>query len=267
MNLAPPVAVALLIAAAFVRPAAAQPSPTLLVLNKIENTLAFVDPATGQITGKVPTGEGPHEVVTDGTRAYVSNYGAQTPGATLSVIDLASRKEVRRVDLGPLRRPHGHGDRRGEAVLHGGDQPGRRALRSGRRSCRLGDGHRADRHAHDRRPRRRRDLLHDQHRVRHRERPRPWREPAGVGGEHDRRRQRARGDRHLTRRRRVVGRALAGRRRVGHRHRIAHRHAHVRPSHEAIEPPQVHAGRHARARLGSRRRRPDRDRRGQRARK
>jgi YVTN family beta-propeller protein len=87
-------------------PATAQSSPTLLVLNKGEHTLAFVDPASGKVTGKVPTGEGPHEVVTDGTRAYVGNYGAQTPGSTLSVIDLASRKEVRRVDLGPLRRPH-----------------------------------------------------------------------------------------------------------------------------------------------------------------
>jgi len=99
--------IALPILLVVVRPAAAQPSPVLLVVNKIENTLAFVDSATGLVTGKVPTGEGPHEVVTDGTRAYVSNYGAQAPGATLSIIDLASRKELRRVDLGPLRRPHG----------------------------------------------------------------------------------------------------------------------------------------------------------------
>ena len=92
---------------ALVRPAAAQSSPTLLVLNKAENTLAFVDPATGNVLSKVPTGDGPHEVVADAARAYVGNYGAQTPGSTLSVIELASRKEVRRVDLGPLRRPHG----------------------------------------------------------------------------------------------------------------------------------------------------------------
>jgi YVTN family beta-propeller protein len=91
----------------FAGPAAAQQTATLLVLNKVDATLAFVNPDTGQVTGKVPTGEGPHEVVTDGTRAYVSNYGAQTPGATISVIDLAARKEVRRVELGALRRPHG----------------------------------------------------------------------------------------------------------------------------------------------------------------
>ena len=92
---------------ALVRPAAAQSSPTLLVLNKVDDTLAFVDPAAGKVLSTVPTGDGPHEVVTDAARAYVGNYGAQTPGSTLSVIDLASRKEVRRVDLGPLRRPHG----------------------------------------------------------------------------------------------------------------------------------------------------------------
>ncbi|MFO7691473.1 MAG: cytochrome D1 domain-containing protein [Vicinamibacterales bacterium] len=107
MNRGHALAAALWITAALVCPAAAQQPSTLLVVNKLENTLAFVDPATGQVAVKVPTGEGPHEVVTDGTYAYVGNYGAQTPGSTLSVIDLASRKEVRRVDLGALRRPHG----------------------------------------------------------------------------------------------------------------------------------------------------------------
>ena len=82
---------------------------TLLVLNKVDATLAFVDPSTNQVVARVPTGEGPHEVVvsTDGTLAFVSNYGAQTPGSSLSVIDIAARKELRRVDVSPLRRPHG----------------------------------------------------------------------------------------------------------------------------------------------------------------
>ncbi|HET9320105.1 MAG TPA: cytochrome D1 domain-containing protein, partial [Bryobacteraceae bacterium] len=43
----------------------------------------------------------------DGKLAFVANYGARNPGNTISVIDLAARKELRRVDLGPLRRPHG----------------------------------------------------------------------------------------------------------------------------------------------------------------
>jgi YVTN family beta-propeller protein len=90
--------------------------PTLLVLNKAENTLALVDPATMQVVARVPTGEGPHEVVVtaDGRTAYVSNYGAEKPGNSLSVIDLAARKEVKRVDLGPLWRPHGLAERNGK---------------------------------------------------------------------------------------------------------------------------------------------------------
>jgi YVTN family beta-propeller protein len=79
----------------------------LLVLNKEEATLAIVDPNSGKISARIPTGEGPHEVATDGKLAYVGNYGAQTPGSTLSIIDLASKRELHRVDLGPLRRPHG----------------------------------------------------------------------------------------------------------------------------------------------------------------
>ena len=94
---------------------AAAPS-YLLVLNKAEATLAIIDPATMRVVGRVPTGEGPHEVATsaDGRTAYVTNYGAQKPGNSISVIDLASRKETRRVDLGPFLRPHGIAERDGK---------------------------------------------------------------------------------------------------------------------------------------------------------
>jgi YVTN family beta-propeller protein len=87
--------------------AAAQNS--LLVLNK-EGSVAIVDPVTQKVLGRAPTGEGPHEVVatTDGKLAVVSNYGSgPAPGHTLSVIDIASRKEIHRVDVSPLSRPHG----------------------------------------------------------------------------------------------------------------------------------------------------------------
>ena len=89
--------------------AAAQvPSPALLVLNK-EGSLAIVDPASHKVLGAVRTGDTPHEVVasSDGALAFASNYGSSTPGNSISVIDLAARKELHRVDLGPLRRPHG----------------------------------------------------------------------------------------------------------------------------------------------------------------
>lgn len=84
------------------------PSPALLVLNK-EGSLTIVDPATRKVVGRIPTGESPHEVVasSDGKLAFASNYGSNPPGSTLSVIDLAAQKELHRVDLGTLRRPHG----------------------------------------------------------------------------------------------------------------------------------------------------------------
>jgi DNA-binding beta-propeller fold protein YncE len=89
--------------------AIAASAQTLLVLNK-EGSLAFVDPGSGRVSGLVRTGDGPHEVEAseDGKLAFVSNYGsAAAPGSTLSVIDVAARKERNRVDLGPLRQPHG----------------------------------------------------------------------------------------------------------------------------------------------------------------
>jgi len=81
----------------------------LLVLNKAENNLAFVDADSMKVTGKVAVGDGPHEVVfsADGKMAFVSNYGAQVPGSSISVIDVQNRKELRRVDVSPLMRPHG----------------------------------------------------------------------------------------------------------------------------------------------------------------
>lgn len=84
-------------------------SATLVVLNKTDATLAIIDPQTMKIVGKVPTGDSPHEVVlsADGKTAFVANYGAQTPGSSLSMIDVAAKKELRRVDLSPLVRPHG----------------------------------------------------------------------------------------------------------------------------------------------------------------
>jgi YVTN family beta-propeller protein len=85
-------------------------SPRLLVLNKSEASLLSVDPASGKVLGRVATGDGPHEVVvsSDGRFAFVSNYGTgAAPGQTISMIDLAALKEIRRIDLAPLTRPHG----------------------------------------------------------------------------------------------------------------------------------------------------------------
>ncbi|HUS05448.1 MAG TPA: YncE family protein, partial [Bryobacteraceae bacterium] len=86
--------------------AAEAPSPALLILNKTDATLAVVDPGGRKVTGSVRVGQGPHEVVAsaDGKLAFVSNYGA---GDSISVIDLTAMKELRRVEIAPLARPHG----------------------------------------------------------------------------------------------------------------------------------------------------------------
>ena len=100
--------VAMFMAAALA--SAQQSSPKLLVLNKEEATLAIVDPESGTILGRVPVGQGPHELVTssDGKYAFASNYGTgPAPGHTISMVDVAAQKELRRVDVAPLSRPHG----------------------------------------------------------------------------------------------------------------------------------------------------------------
>jgi YVTN family beta-propeller protein len=85
-------------------------SSRLLVLNKEDATLAIVDPESGNVVGRVEVGQGPHELVTssDGKYAFASNYGAgSAPGHTISMIDIAAQKELRRIDVAPLSRPHG----------------------------------------------------------------------------------------------------------------------------------------------------------------
>jgi YVTN family beta-propeller protein len=97
------------LAVAMIASAAETPTVALLVLNKDDNALAIVDPESGKVIARVSTGEAPHEVTVsaDGSFAYVSNYGSSSPGSTISVIDLTAQKELRRVNLGSLRRPHG----------------------------------------------------------------------------------------------------------------------------------------------------------------
>jgi YVTN family beta-propeller protein len=82
----------------------------LLVLNKEDATFAVIDPATGRVLGAVPVGQGPHELVasSDGKWAFASNYGnGPAPGHTVSMIDVGGLKELRRIDVAPLNRPHG----------------------------------------------------------------------------------------------------------------------------------------------------------------
>jgi YVTN family beta-propeller protein len=85
--------------------AASTPSNALLVLEKEQNTLVIVDPASLTIVARVPVGDNPHEVAVsdDGKVAYITNYG----GNTIAVVDLVAQKPLAPVDLGALRLPHG----------------------------------------------------------------------------------------------------------------------------------------------------------------
>ncbi len=84
------------------------PGAVLLVLSKQDHTLAIVDPADLHLIARIPVGDDPHEVVasTDGSTAYVSNYGF---GAfhTITPVDLVAQKALPVIDLGALRGPHG----------------------------------------------------------------------------------------------------------------------------------------------------------------
>lgn len=89
--------------------AAETPSPALLVLNKADKQLAIIDPASGKVVARVGVGDGPHEVAVSGDAhyAYVANYGEQTPGHTLSIVDLPAQALLQTVNLETLGRPHG----------------------------------------------------------------------------------------------------------------------------------------------------------------
>ena len=99
----------LMLALLAVAPAPADTTALLLVANKQENTLSVIEIGTGRLLATLPTGHGPHEVAvsSDGRRAVVANYGDQTPGSSLTVMDLGTRTVQRTIDLGEYRRPHG----------------------------------------------------------------------------------------------------------------------------------------------------------------
>ncbi len=80
-------------------------SGTVVVLNKQEGTVSFIDLAQGRIVATAPTGPGPHElaVSSDGRIAVGTDYG----GRTLTVFDISSAEVVRTIDLSPYTRPHG----------------------------------------------------------------------------------------------------------------------------------------------------------------
>ena len=81
----------------------------LLVANKSADSVWRLSTRDGRKTGEFRTHEAPHEIAVspDGRFAVTSNYGAETSGHTLSVLDLVGGKPTRHIDLGEHSAPHG----------------------------------------------------------------------------------------------------------------------------------------------------------------
>ena len=83
---------------------------TLVVANKAEATASLINLESGTVVATLPTGEAPHEVgiSPDGQFAMVTNYGRRgSPGNSLTLIDIASAKVVKTIELGEYSKPHG----------------------------------------------------------------------------------------------------------------------------------------------------------------
>jgi DNA-binding beta-propeller fold protein YncE len=92
---------------------------TLVVTNKTPATATIIDVGSGRTLATLPTGQGPHEIVItqDGATAVVTDYGAQTAGNTLTVIDVPGKRVVRTIPLDVFRRPHGIAFLPGDSVV------------------------------------------------------------------------------------------------------------------------------------------------------
>jgi len=79
---------------------------TVLIADKSDDVLYFVDRATRSVEDSIAVGRGPHEVAVHPTEpvAYVANYEGE---GSISIIDLKDRTERERVMLEPGSRPHG----------------------------------------------------------------------------------------------------------------------------------------------------------------
>ncbi|MEL6874713.1 MAG: YncE family protein [Pseudomonadota bacterium] len=86
-------------------PAPSEKSGMLLIGNKGEDTLSFVDLETGEEISREATGKEPHEIAIspDSRLAAVVSYG----GESIDLFDTSARKKVETIMLSPNRRPHG----------------------------------------------------------------------------------------------------------------------------------------------------------------
>ncbi len=79
----------------------------LVVLNKDEDTVSYVDAVSGQTVGVINVDHNPHEVAVtaDGSISYVTNSG----GGTVSVLDNRNFTELQRISHPLFKFPHGVG--------------------------------------------------------------------------------------------------------------------------------------------------------------
>lgn len=85
--------------------------PTILVLNKAENTVWLINASTKEVMAKLPTGPNPNEVAVSPNQklAAISDMGGNgvPAGMTLTIIDLQKREVQKTVSVKPHGAPHG----------------------------------------------------------------------------------------------------------------------------------------------------------------
>lgn len=79
----------------------------LIVANKSDDTVSFVDTRTFEVIGTASTGRGPHELTltTDGKKAVVANY--EGSGDSVTILDVETRKATGTIWIKPYAAPHG----------------------------------------------------------------------------------------------------------------------------------------------------------------
>lgn len=83
---------------------------TLIVGNKREHTVSFIDLTSGKEVRRVDTGKAPHEVAVspDGKMVVIVSYrGAGYTGNTLHVFDVTTGNKIKVINLGRHNSPHG----------------------------------------------------------------------------------------------------------------------------------------------------------------
>ncbi len=78
---------------------------TLLVANKGEDSVSFIDLKSGREIGRRPTGKNPHEIALspDGKKVAIVSYGA----SNIDIFDVQTKNRLENIDLGHHSKPHG----------------------------------------------------------------------------------------------------------------------------------------------------------------